>query len=648
MATGAALRQSAGERKGRSISYAVRDASSPLFLQLSPLIPFLHHSPLITLDNKAMLDIPGLSTIVTRLKRRHHSQVSATAFDLPELYDIIFSHMNRADLTRWARVGKTWHHTVLPYIWSDMSTLTKSQCKRLAKMVIKDYQRVYCHPSKTTEGSQQSSLAKYGPLIRKLGIVGKIGYPSVLFDFILKGTKSSSDDKETTAMGVFHHFMVHCTHLHTLYFDLVELNLRGSYKVIADTAIQQLRHLSIRGRVHDWTFKHIMSRCSTSLETLEILAKLSFDESDPPAIEIDVEELEPLPNLKRLVLMDCDGLWYSDQLYSLWRRCEALESFGLVNCDGNYILHRITTMETFFPNLTAITLSPNTKGFRFNGTDMFRILSTSRQGWRSVDIRGHLAFNEQSWEELFRHTSTIENVTLGKWHNQEGIELVRVLSSFPRLQTFITHADGWIEYNQLISIDANDWIHQGPLSGSLTPWPCEHILTDLRIKISGIPRPDVTRRYGSRRQPVMPETYSGEGQMLQRRVYERLSRFVNLEVLCLGSASCFYEEPSEPWNRHLDHQHECLEMSLESGLDQLEGLKRLQVLNISLMATKIGQKEAQWMGEQWPRLREIHGLGSGSGPRKARQWFKKNCPRVSIPPIGFTQLYALLIRDVTW
>jgi hypothetical protein len=75
-------------------------------------------------------------------------------------------------------------------------------------------------------------------------------------------------------------------------------------------------------------------------------------------------------------------------------------------------------------------------------------------------------------------------------------------------------------------------------------------------------------------------------------------------------------------------------MSLESVLDRLEGLKRLQVLNVSLMATKIGQKEAQWMAGQWPKLYEIRGLESRIDTWKARQWFKKNCPRVATPQVS--------------
>ncbi|KAK3805828.1 MAG: hypothetical protein J3Q66DRAFT_359799 [Benniella sp.] len=219
-----------------------------------------------------------------------------------------------------------------------------------------------------------------------------------------------------------------------------------------------------------------------------------------------------------------------------------------------------------------------------------------------------------------------------KRYYQDGVGMRPFFTSFPRLQSFVTLAETEEDYLKINAIDAIDWIHQDSLSGSLTPWPCEYTLTDLRISICGIPRPDITHdRKGRKCHPVVEESYPGEGRMIHRRVYERLARFVNLEVLWLGSNSYYSKEPDMRSRKVMNHQYECLEMSLESGLDRLEGLKRLQVLNISLMATKIGQKEAQWMAEYWPKLREIRGLENRGHARKARQWIKENSPRISAP-----------------
>ncbi|KAF9944865.1 hypothetical protein BGZ72_001885, partial [Mortierella alpina] len=57
-----------------------------------------------------------------------------------------------------------------------------------------------------------------------------------------------------------------------------------------------------------------------------------------------------------------------------------------------------------------------------------------------------------------------------------------------------------------------------------------------------------------------------------------------------------------------NYQYECLEMTLESGLMNLHGLKKLQVLDVQGMAQRIGVDEVQWMTEHWPKLRAIYGL----------------------------------------
>jgi len=291
-----------------------------------------------------------------------------------------------------------------------------------------------------------------------------------------------------------------------------------------------------------------------------------------------------------------------------------------------------TFLETFFLNLNTINIEEIYPMFNVKDEVSARLLSASRLGWRSVSIMGYVEFGKQSWETLSRHTSILENFTMVKRYYQDGVGLRPFFTSFPRLQSFVTLAETGEDYLKINAIDAIDWIHQDSLSGSLTPWPCEYTLTDLRISICGIPRRDITHDHkGKKRHPVVEESYPGEGRMIQRRVYERLARFVNLEVLWLGSNSYYSKEPDMRSRKVMNHQYECLEMSLESGLDQLEGLKRLKVLNISLMATKIGQREAQWMAGQWPKLHEIRGLENRANTWRARQWFKRNSPRITTP-----------------
>ncbi|KAK3805829.1 MAG: hypothetical protein J3Q66DRAFT_422530 [Benniella sp.] len=318
---------------------------------------------------------------------------------------------------------------------------------------------------------------------------------------------------------------------------------------------------------------------------------------------------------------------------ALLRRSQSVEAVDLIPCLIGLQLkeHTMATfLETSFPNLNTINIEEIYSGFGVKDEDSARMLSTSRLGWMSVSIiRG-------IWRTIMGGSFSTR-VNAQGLHNGEtvlpnSVGMRPFFTSFPRLQSFVMLAETGEDYSKVKPIGANDWIHQDSLTGSLTPWPCEYTLTDLRISICGIPRPDITHdRKGKKRHPVLEETYPGESWEIQHQVYERLARFVNLETLWLGSNSCYDENPYTYSKKVMNHQYECLEMSLESGLDRLEGLKRLQVLNISLMATRIGQKEAQWMAEQWPKLHEIRGLESRVDTWRARQWFKKNCPRVATP-----------------
>jgi hypothetical protein len=536
--------------------------------------------------------------------------------------------MSSCDLVRWARVSKKWHHAAIPYIWNDLSGLSESQYKRLAKIIADDYRRFGCHTSNVMNG-EQSSLVKYGPLIRKLGNLWLEGFNDEFrMTSFLGQDEREHVENNLTVLKITRHFLMYCSRLKAMTVALPDVRFQASIaKVIADTTAQQLQHLSIAGRIHAQTLQYTLSRCSTTLETLRISFMIS---TGITATTMGIDAAGPLSSLMTLKLISCESPFYDNALSPLWMRCESVEDLHLIDCNIPFLRLMPNIMETFFPNLNTITVGRDSNGLKLEDQDLARLLSASRLGWKSIDIEGYLNFDKLSQKALFRHTSTLENFKMVKWYHWKGHILRVILLSFPSLQTFVTLDDGVVDYLEIISFDPNTWIHQSPLTGSLTPWPCEYSLTDLRIKISGIPRPDVTHdRHGGRRQPVVNESYPGEGREIQHRVYERLSRFVNLEVLWLGSNSCYYEVPSRPLKKVVDHQYECLEMSLESGLDQLEGLKRLKMLNVSLMATRVGQREAQWMAEQWPRLREIRGLLSRGDARKARRWLKENSPRIA-------------------
>ncbi|KAF9370507.1 hypothetical protein CPB97_002688 [Podila verticillata] len=112
----------------------------------------------------------------------------------------------------------------------------------------------------------------------------------------------------------------------------------------------------------------------------------------------------------------------------------------------------------------------------------------------------------------------------------------------------------------------------------LNPWASETSLKVLKAKITCIPRLDVTKALdGGLHTNTLKNISPCEGNHIQQRVYERLAKLTNLEELCLGHEmnAKKYPHPAHKVTTVEDYQYECLEMTLESGLDQLKGLTNL-------------------------------------------------------------------------
>ncbi|KAF9131569.1 hypothetical protein BGW39_001618 [Mortierella sp. 14UC] len=239
----------------------------------------------------------------------------------------------------------------------------------------------------------------------------------------------------------------------------------------------------------------------------------------------------------------------------------------------------------------------------FLDKELALMLLAGRAGWRVVDVP---VLGTLSAEALIeRHCPTLESLYVVHATEYTSPQLAQILSSSPRLHTFVTLDAGHIILTDSPFITAKDLIDMDPSTGSLKPWQCEATLKDFRAKITGIPRPDLSHTFHHnplRKGMVLQESFPGESAKLQRQVYERLARLNGLERLSLG----FEERDGQSWFRLcrvMDsiweederHQYGCLAMSLASGLGALEGLKELRELNITRMATAVGVEEVQWM-----------------------------------------------------
>ncbi|KAG0265322.1 hypothetical protein BG011_005022 [Mortierella polycephala] len=520
-------------------------------------------------------------------------------FDIPELDDMVCLTLSREELVHCARVNKKWHKVVAPYLWRDIPQIMRyKQESAFRRTVLADYLQEQRHQQPLEEesrGSTQhiqvqspcplSSLAKYGPYIREI--------PS--FDTLLEYLGPSR--------------------------DITWPPQKLAEQTEGPTA--QSKCLESSYPIETSKLKYLLARCSSKLESLTTEADIA-DIGDDEEYEEEVEEgLEAGAQLKDLRLLQCDDQLDSKAFWSwLWTRCHHLKRLDVCEISG-IVPSLVEGMLTHMPYLDEIHLGRDGEdALHLTDNEVAALLDGSRKGWKVIEVKDTVEFWDEAKEALVRHYPTLEVLKVDGCGDFMGDDLARVLFSCPNLHTLVGIDDGSYLENTYGEIDACTLIDRDPDTDSLKTWACESSLKVLKIKIKNIPRLDVEDQFD-----VIAEAYPGQGRELQSRVYERLARLVNLEILWLGHYPYIvYDKHKEP----REDQCDCLDMSLENGLGKLEGLKELKELNVSSMATRIGPKEVQWMTEHWPKLRAIYGLSKDddSDGDKAVEWLQQHCRKI--------------------
>ncbi|KAF9133163.1 hypothetical protein BGX30_012405 [Mortierella sp. GBA39] len=234
-------------------------------------------------------------------------------------------------------------------------------------------------------------------------------------------------------------------------------------------------------------------------------------------------------------------------------------------------------------------------------------------------------------DAFLRHAPTLEYLSTADCDFSKDI-LQAILCSSPTLRILkaIEEDLGYRPYKD-VELDALQIIDSS--------WACNQVEV-FECKILNVPRPDIVNTplgdlFLVLHNPPpglapVPATAQDQvplsGTMLvaqqvshavQRRVLRQLGQLTHLRKLGLGKHCRDWDTPvysrleirgirTMVVDEYFDRN--CLELSLESGLDELAGLKQLEELDVGLMAHRIGLVEIQWMVENWPRLRTISGL----------------------------------------
>ncbi|KAF9327816.1 hypothetical protein BG006_008925 [Podila minutissima] len=231
--------------------------------------------------------------------------------------------------------------------------------------------------------------------------------------------------------------------------------------------------------------------------------------------------------------------------------------------------------------------------------DIAHLINSSFSGWKYLRLDNPDGFGPLATRAVMRHAHSLEQLLVPDCGGFHSRDLQRFLTYAPNLWNFEGTTSN--EYNRMpidVRLSAQDLID--------SKWACQR-LQRLVLVIDQIPRPLIRCRYDGRPftdeflpahlRPGHPYVTVAESRALQRE-----PKFIlDMED---------YQDFDGLTHRYVarGYQYECLELTLESGLDLLAGLTSLRVLNVTRMAHRIGINELEWMNVHWPNLKTIAGL----------------------------------------
>lgn len=314
------------------------------------------------------------------------------------------------------------------------------------------------------------------------------------------------------------------------------------------------------------------------------------------------------PYLWRHVDIECDydPDWWYEMAWALEENSSLIHSLRLRAFD-DYMTEFLECCPRTFPHLTSVEVE-DCKGW--SDEDVAHFIGLSSAGWKRLVLRSvkkelfpHVEFESKSLDALLAHIGpTLETVRFDTDSSISGSQIHQLLCSAPKLKQAYFSGDhqsmegGWMDAREIVDSE----------------WAC----LDLEVfgcRIGNIPRPEITRAISGR---IAKFKYGShlESVTLQRQIYSKLARFTKLRELRLG-----YEidtTPSDylPGDKEYWRQYSCLAMTLESGLDLLQGLKELKVVGLEDMEVYIGEEERNWFKEHWPNA-SIQVAGYGDSDR---------------------------------
>ncbi|KAG0063154.1 hypothetical protein BGZ92_006062, partial [Podila epicladia] len=356
--------------------------------------------------------------------------------------------------------------------------------------------------------------------------------------------------------------------------------------------------------IHPQALKRFLEDLPETVRTISLHITVSRQRTAPST---DLIKCRPHPRLESIKIRGDMG---GEDEYIFARflgSCNARLRRVILPC------HAQLRISSLFDILERLEVVPDTfcqmiplegTGEELTDIDFSRMISRSTK-WKRIDIRGQREVGLWTAAAIASHCQELESFTLSNCPKVNGAAVQRILCSAPNLLHVDIVGMSKPAYGPL-QLHASDVVSSS--------WACKSLET-LSINIIGVSRSDVTLQHYGR--PASGALHSGtveDSHDIQRKILAQIGILTGLQELHFGHNELSAEDRSRFAANDMavfeddEFQLTCLELSLASGLEQLAGLKELQVLNVTRMAHRIGTNELEWMQENWPRLERLEGL----------------------------------------
>ncbi|KAK3846478.1 MAG: hypothetical protein J3R72DRAFT_520261 [Linnemannia gamsii] len=532
-----------------------------------------------------------------------------------EIFENIFLFLSQHDLTRCVLVSRAWNEALIPHLWRTIPLLGRTPFRR-------------CNLRNT-----KLALYKNAAFVRELQVTNKTFY-NVFFPSLKQikvtlpdGELTSSDDAFITSPFINLRVLeLHFRPLTRLYefdngiFEIVRLNpglrrlkigvemepkalfslvtehvpnlfeldietpWRGDVKALLDNLPERLRTLQLRNVTHQIQWTPTADNAST------IHSSAISETMKRPLQHHALESLHIGGNIggqeEQVLVSFLEGC---SQNLKFIRIARFLLSFQYAKI--SYVLNNVghTATRARRRDLSQIEATDNI---------LAQVISIG-PNWTHIELfnRWIGPMTAAAIVDNCEHLEVLDIVKGASW-GLSGSHLQAILSRAPRLRSLQAY---WL--NGAEKISSVDIFSSGWATTSL-----EYV--DLKI--------DVPRVAADQEDADDDDSKAlrASSRDIQRRVLRRFGQQTHLRKLVVGDMAV------SSATGIFGYQFQCLEMTLESGLDELEGLKELEHLDIHHMDHRVGVPELEWMADNLPNLKYLHGVRDSLRPKEGiQEWF---------------------------